>query len=200
MKYVNLLIIVLLLPACGWQKQTMTPPSTSPLTMLEIDGHFVKTEDGQRLLIPSLKDKNQSTFFLVRHAEKEEGGSDPMLSEIGVVRAERLGHIFRKLGLDGIYSSDYYRTKDTCKPTANQHKMDITIYNVQDQTASFEHFKELGHNKKMLVVGHSNTIPALLNYLTQTEEYPTMPHEQYDRLFIVSLTKIGEAEVFEMRF
>lgn len=199
MKYLNLLILVFFLSACSRHKQTLTAP-TSPLTISEMDGHFVKTEDGQRLLIPSLKDKNQSTFFLVRHAEKMEGGSDPRLSEIGMARAERLRHIFRKTHLDGIYSSDYHRTRDTCLPTATQHKMETTIYDVSDQTASFVHFQEWGHNKNMLVAGHSNTIPALLNYLTQTEEYPTMPHEQYDRLFIVSLTKVGEAEVVEMRF
>lgn len=199
MKYLNLLIFVFLLSACSRHKQTLTPP-TSPLTISEMNGHFVKTEDGQRLLIPSLKDKNQSTFFLVRHAEKKEGGSDPRLSDIGIARAERLGQIFRKLELDAIYSSDYHRTKDTSEPTARQHKMETTIYDARDQTASFVHYQEFGLNKNVLVVGHSNTIPALLNYLTQTEKYPSMPHEQYDRLFIVSLTKVGEAEVIEMRF
>ena len=51
-----------------------------------------------------------TTFILVRHAEKEVGGSNPDLSPAGILRAQQLKHLLSRIPLTGIYSTHYNRT------------------------------------------------------------------------------------------
>ena len=41
--------------------------------------------------------------------------------------------------------------------------------------------------KTILVVGHSNTVPGLVNLLTGSSTYPNLGDNEYDKLFIVRL-------------
>ena len=61
-----------------------------------------------------------STFYLIRHAEKDRNtkGKDPVLNGLGLKRAENWAKIFKDIPFDKIYSTDYKRTQQTALPTA----------------------------------------------------------------------------------
>ncbi len=50
------------------------------------------------------------------------------------------------------------------------------------------------------MVGHSNTIPKLVNDLTKTSAFPTLSDTEYDALFVVTVPKKGAATAVLMRY
>ncbi|MGB4846491.1 MAG: hypothetical protein WBP41_01160 [Saprospiraceae bacterium] len=52
----------------------------------------------------------------------------------------------------------------------------------------------------VLIVGHSNTIPALLNLMVGANTYPDLPETEYDNLFVVNVSAKGDATVVQMKY
>jgi len=128
------------------------------------------------------------TIFLVRHAEKADDGSrDPDLNEAGKVRAENLATILSTANVDFVYSTDYKRTRQTGIPLAKQIGKEIITYDPRDGSALDKIIEESG-TSRILIVGHSNTIPGLVNQLIQEEKYDQLDEMEYDKLFIVTLS------------
>ncbi|MCH5720132.1 SixA phosphatase family protein [Niabella hibiscisoli] len=125
--------------------------------------------------------------FIIRHAEKaDEGSKDPSLSVIGKSRAAALAKILSKTKIDAIYSTPYKRTRETVAALSAQSGIPITDYNpmYMDTIASLVS----GNRGKTLVfVGHSNTVPLILNRLTKTKEYKDLPETEFDNMWILSL-------------
>src|SRR5690606_3949309 len=61
------------------------------------------------------------TVYLVRHAEKADGGSDPALSEAGQARAMALSEVLRDAHPVLVLTSPLRRTIQTGAPTADYH-------------------------------------------------------------------------------
>lgn len=144
-------------------------------------------------------DEPVATFILVRHAEKD-FDKDPILTPQGTERAERLKEILKNTELDAIYSTDTRRTQATAAPTAADKNLRVISYNsalLQDFAADL---KRLYRGKTVLVVGHSNTTPAMANYLTGTDEYPRFSELDYTNLYIVTIPRIGKPRVLKLRF
>ncbi|MBR9920261.1 MAG: histidine phosphatase family protein [Bacteroidetes bacterium] len=127
-----------------------------------------------------------TTYYLMRHAEKDTIPKDPDLSEVGVQRAQLLQEMFAQNELNAIYSTDYKRTMQTVQWIASHHQLDIRKYDPTERAAFIQGLRVNHTGQKVLIVGHSNTIPALLNYLTETTEYSTFPDHDYNDLFIVT--------------
>jgi hypothetical protein len=53
---------------------------------------------------------------------------------------------------------------------------------------------------QVLVAGHSNTIPSLVNALVGEERYAQLDEQEYDALFIVTARRPGDAEVTLLRY
>ena len=141
-----------------------------------------------------------TTFILVRHAETTGTGSNPNLSVDGQARATRLSQMLDKVNLNAVYSSNYKRTMQTAQPTATAKTLPITTYDPTDPDGlSFQalHSYPLG---AVLIVGHSNTIPELLNLLVGSNSFPDIGENEYDNLFIVHVSAIGEATVTHLKY
>ena len=72
------------------------------------------------------------TIYLVRHSEKDlksENEADPPLTKCGMQRSESLSRFLEDVKLDAVYSTDYNRTINTAKPTANSKELKIEKYN-----------------------------------------------------------------------
>ncbi len=106
---------------------------------------------------------------LVRHAEKAIGEeSDPELSEQGKVRAEALADALASAGITRIFATQFRRTQLTAAPLAERLGLQIDI--VEAGAPVSDHVAALAaavrsQSAGVLVVGHSNTIPALLREL-----------------------------------
>lgn len=128
------------------------------------------------------------TFFLVRHAEKQ-AGLDPALTDAGVRRANALADLMKDAHLSGIYSSDYARTRETAAPVAEKAGLDVMLYDPRDLTAlSARLASECG---RCLVVGHSNTTPALAAALGGEAGDEIDEATEYDRLYIITRDSAG---------
>ncbi len=179
------------------QSQT-TISYTKPLPKINTQG-MITMPDGQTQTIENYSDTEGSVFFIIRHSEKDTaGGSNADLNPIGRSRAKALRNILKKVKINGVYSTNTPRTKNTAAPTAKRKHLPVEIYDPKKQK---ELLSSLVDKKgKFLVVGHSNTVHKLVNILTDTEQEKEFSESDYSRLYIVSLKKIGTAKVLMIRF
>lgn len=126
-----------------------------------------------------------TTIYLVRHAEKADSSKNPDLSSAGLERAAHWRTIFSETTFDAIYSTDFKRTKQTAAPTAENKKLDITLYD--PKSLDFEKFKTDNLGKTILVVGHSNTTPDFVNKLINQNVYAAIEDTTFGNLYIVTL-------------
>jgi phosphohistidine phosphatase SixA len=149
--------------------------STSPATAQQMDA-AADTLRQDTLGEPTI-------IYLVRHAETvPDGTRDPVLSEDGQARARWLAVILSHARLDAVYTTDYHRTANTAQPAAAANQVEPTVYDPSDLSGLAWELKAQGG--RALVVGHSNTTPALVAALGGDGGPPIRPAE-YDRLYTV---------------
>ncbi len=133
-----------------------------------------------------------TTFILVRHAEKmADGSKDPELSEAGKKRSEALASLLAQTKVHAIYSTKFKRTEMTAAPFAKTSSLPIQNYDgakMEEIDAMLQ--KHAGGT--VLVVGHSNTTPAIINYLTGKSDYKNFDDSDYGNLVIVSVIEKGK--------
>ena len=129
---------------------------------------------------------NGSTYFFVRHAEKQDDGTkNPHLTEEGKSRAIRLADMLKSERIDAVYSTDYHRTIETAQPVADNKGHEIVIYDPRDFDIGSFLNKTAGQN--VLVVGHSNTTPANVNLVLGNQKYPQIDESDYTHFYIVTV-------------
>ena len=135
-----------------------------------------------------LSSQDCSEFFLIRHAEKDRTDAEnknPNLNEKGKVRALKWAEVFKNIEFDKIYSTNYYRTLETVMPISKKIKKEILIYN--PSKINYGKFLSDNNNNKVLVVGHSNTIPAFVNGLIKQSFYSQINDRNNSNLYIVKI-------------
>lgn len=142
-----------------------------------------------------------TTLILVRHAEKaNDGTDDPPLTEKGETRAATLSDWLAFTDLAAIYSTSYKRNTMTVSPTASQKDLTITTYDAGQQPEDFlTSLLEQYKGETVLVCGHSNTIPPMLNRLLGQETYENLTDSDYNHIFIVTATALGNATVTDLQ-
>ena len=129
-----------------------------------------------------------TTYYLIRHAEKDRSDStntDSHLTETGKMRANQWRSIFSHISFDAIYSTDYNRTKETAEPTAEKNKLELQIYN--PTAINFEKFLKETKGETVLIVGHSNTTPFFVNGIISKNKYDNMEDDNNANLYIVTI-------------
>ncbi len=129
-----------------------------------------------------------STFYFIRHAEKDRtnpDNPDPELNQDGLDRAIRWAEVFDPIDLDVIYSTNYERTSMTAAPTSVKKNIDVKYYD--PNTIDIEQFKAENKGQNVLVVGHSNTTPDFVNKVINLEKYNAMDDDDNSSLFIVRI-------------
>lgn len=138
--------------------------------------------------IPEIATDNITTYYFIRHAEKElsnPNDRNPKLSNIGIQRAKSWAEILNDVPFDIIYSTNYYRTTETAKPIAKLKDLPITLYDLN--TFDFTTFKESTKGKIVLVIGHSNTTPNMVNDFIQLKKYPKINENNYSNIYIITI-------------
>ena len=122
-------------------------------------------------------------IFIVRHAEKaSSGGNDPDLSPQGQKRAEALAHILKDSQITAVFVTELKRTQETAAPAARAAHLEPVVVPANDTGALADKLRALNGNA--LVVGHGNTIPALLKTLGIATPV-TIPDDDYTEVFAV---------------
>ena len=134
-----------------------------------------------------------TTIILLRHAEKDTTQpnatmmkADPPLTKAGEARAVQLLTVLKAYQPDVIYSTNYSRTKATVTPLAQKFGKDIVVYNPADLPKFAEELC-LQKGKTVIVAGHSNTTPALVNALLKEKKYESLPDSVYNKFWIVTI-------------
>ena len=146
-----------------------------------------------------------TTVILVRHAEKATLPlDDPGLSEAGQRRAAELA---RQLvdadvvaGVDAIYSTSFRRTEETVQPVATALGLPITSYDESNTETIIDEIVREHKGKIVLVVCHSNTVPALIGNMGASKKVPLINDNEYDNIYIVSIPWFGKTKTIRLRY
>jgi broad specificity phosphatase PhoE len=130
----------------------------------------------------------ETVVFVVRHAEKaSDHPRDPTLSVEGKRRALAIAGMLQEESLQAVYATPYRRTQLTAAPTAAAKGLSITLRAAGESADSLAHVLRSRHaGQRVLVVGHSNTVPALVEALAG-QPIEAIPEHQYDRFLVVRL-------------
>jgi phosphohistidine phosphatase SixA len=147
-----------------------------------------------------------TTIVLVRHAEKELGAiSDAPLSPEGEQRADRLANMFgetQKFGrLQKIYVTNTRRTQQTALRLSQRLGINSEVVDAKTDSAELAR-RVLNENRggRVLIVGHSNTVPELVKALSGAEGVPPIGEEEYDTMYVVTVPSMGQASVLRLKY
>jgi len=159
------------------------------------------------LLFPlQLLAADATTVILVRHAEAVASDSkDPELSDAGKARAKALLEVARDAHVNAVFVTQYRRTKDTAADVVAALKVPVVETSV-DREKRAEHVETLAkrivaehRGETVLVIGHSNTIPAIVTALSGVAT-TEIPHEEYNRIYVVVLESGKPPRVIVARY
>ena len=157
------------------------------------------------LLSPAIASAFQpepATLIFVRHAERADDGTrNPPISEEGQARAENLYQVLKgSYDVAAIYSTGYKRTQMTAQPTADSLGIEIQEYGLGDFEGLLKGLISEYAGKTVLIVGHSNTTPALINMVIGDNVFEQLDESAYGDLFVVTSNEYGQGEVELFRF
>lgn len=141
-----------------------------------------------------------TTVFLVRHAEKNTRPmGDPPLTAAGQERSRTLSLILQEAKISAIYSTSFVRTRQTARPLAEAFDLPIIQYEARDFKGLVDQIVSEHTGEVILVVGHSNTVPKIIEAFGADPVMPIADNE-YDNLFALSLFKDRKARVFILKY
>jgi phosphohistidine phosphatase SixA len=141
----------------------------------------------------------QEAVYVVRHAERADASADSPLSAEGEARAGRLAAWLHDAGITHIFVTDRRRTSQTAAPLAGALKLTPTVLAATDTSTLVARVQAAGPHDRLLIVGHSNTVPEVLRALG-TATPITISDSEYDNLFVV-VPRNGEPPVLlRLRF
>jgi phosphohistidine phosphatase SixA len=142
----------------------------------------------------------QRAVYLVRHADKQ----DDSLSADGKLQAGKLAVLLKDAGITAIYTTQFKRTKQTAAPLkalieANggtvrletlkigndflAHLDDLGLLESYAKSAA-KTVREKSADEIVLIVGHDNTVPAIIKALGYQPKVTIQPTE-FDHLFLL---------------
>ncbi|MCF6132631.1 SixA phosphatase family protein [Flavobacterium wongokense] len=127
----------------------------------------------------------KTVIYLIRHAEKADSSANPNLSAAGLQRANNWAIILQDVTFSSFYSTNYNRTLQTIEPTANSNDKEVELYNPAN--FSLEDVIAAHSGTNVMIVGHSNTIPQLINTYLGSNIYPEMAETEFGNLYKITI-------------
>jgi broad specificity phosphatase PhoE len=122
-------------------------------------------------------------YYVMRHLHTPEGLHDPDLTEEGRRVAALLPPQFVRHPPRAIYVTQWKRTQQTAAPLAERLGITPTVYDAGDSPALAARLRsEAG---PVLIVGHSNTVPDIVEHLGGQRPGP-LEHHDFGDLWIIA--------------
>jgi broad specificity phosphatase PhoE len=150
------------------------------------------------LFLPGLA-QAQEAILLVRHGQKADASDDPPLSAAGEARARALAKHMKLAGLTAIYASDRQRTQLTAAPTAEALALRVNVHPAKDAAGLVARLAKEQPRGRVLVVGHSNTLPAIVAALGIKEKVE-IGDDDFDNLFVIVPRERGGPLLLRLRW
>ena len=146
-----------------------------------------------------------TTVVFVRHAEKAlTPADDPGLNEVGQRRAAELARQLASVdvvaGIDAVYATPYRRSVETAKPIADALKLQVRSYDAADTENFLDKLVKEEKGKIVLVVGHSDTVPAMIGNMGASKRVPAIAADEYDNIYIVTIPWFGKTKTLRLRY
>lgn len=138
----------------------------------------------------------KTTVYIVRHAEKNTTdlqNQDPELSMEGQERMKSLAAKLKQENIAAVFSTNYKRTTKTGSLVALKRKINIEFYDPANPKALAELVKTKYNGRKVLIVGHSNTVLELVEAFGASRPIQALTDNDYDFLFKVKVDQLGHA-------
>ena len=141
-----------------------------------------------------------ATIIVVRHADRDTSAmtSDVPLNARGRQRAEALARMLADAGVRYIYTTEVKRTQQTAEPLSARTHVRIQVVAGADVQKLAGILKLLRPDDVALVVGHSDTVPAIVSALGGS----TAPfgEAEFDRMLIVHTEAGRPTTVLTLRY
>ena len=150
-------------------------------------------------LFSACNSEEMTTYYLIRHAEKDrtnKANRDPNLNKKGQERVKIWTNYFENIDLDAVYSTEYKRTMQTAKTIAENKSLEIQNYDPLKMYDAF--FQKETKEKKVLIVGHSNTTPSFVNKILGEKKYKNMNDRDNSTLYIVTIKGDEKTSIIEI--
>lgn len=153
------------------------------------------------LFVLAIYAQNQTTFILVRHAEKANDGTrNPPLNEDGKVRSANLAEMLANQEVTALYSTPFKRTQETLQPIADMKNIEVQSYDPYSKGEWLAMLAEEHAGGTVVISGHSNTIPVLANALLGKETFSQFDESDYSNLIIIVATEVGKGKLVRLKF
>jgi phosphohistidine phosphatase SixA len=146
-------------------------------------------------------------IFFVRHAERADApagppsagmlADDPPLSAAGHERAKKLAALLASAEVKHIFTTEYLRTRQTAAPLAAATKVKAVMSAAKDPDPLIAQVRKV--TGRVLIVGHSNTVPDLMKRLGVTVPV-SIADTEYDNLFVVVRPSGREPTLIRLRY
>ena len=152
---------------------------------------------------PAAARAQSTVVLLVRHAERAPGSGDVAISDQGRARALALAEIGKVAGVSAIITTQFQRTAQTAAPLAEALRVTPVVVAAQADVA--RHAAEIAEvvkrhaGKTVLVVGHSNTVAAIVAALGGAT-LRDFCEPEYDNLITVVIDAGGAVRTVRAKF
>jgi broad specificity phosphatase PhoE len=102
-------------------------------------------------------------------------------------------------GLDAIYVSNTKRSQQTGAPLGSRLGMAPIVYTASDIDGVTRRLLREHRGGRALIVGHSDTIPAMVQKLSG-QSVQEIPDEQYDDIYVVTVPSFGRSSVLRLKY
>jgi len=147
-----------------------------------------------------------TTVIVIRHAETESsvGIVDPPLSPAGEARAALLARMFgdaNVLGhVDAIYVSPALRSRLTAAPLAARLGISATVAPADDPRGLARRALREHSGGRVLIVGHSDTVPRIVAALSGNPKIPEIGDQEYGTMYIIAVPRIGNPNLLRLNY
>jgi len=139
-----------------------------------------------------------TTVYIVRHAEKDLSNpkdQDPELSAEGKLRAADLAEKLKDVKIDAVFTTKYKRTGQTGAEVGKNNGIRVQEYDASNFMAISELVKTKYQNRRILIVGHSNTVLELVEAFGATRPLDVLKDDDYDFFFEVKIDNMGRSKL-----
>jgi broad specificity phosphatase PhoE len=148
---------------------------------------------------------DSTTVIVIRHAEKQLGAAaDPPLSAAGEARAQRLAQMFGDPAAPGrvsaIIVSPWLRSRSTAAPLASRLALTLVERPADDAREIARVALHRFGGGRVLIVAHADTVPKIVAALCGRSDIPPMADLEYDTMYIVTVPRIGRANLLRLRY
>lgn len=128
------------------------------------------------------------SFYVMRHLHTPQGVTDPELTPEGRRQAALLPSFFQGDQPSAIYVTNTRRSQQTAAPLAQALGITPKIYDPANTPALLQRVR--AETGTVLIVGHSNTVPDIVQQLGGTRPDP-IAHDQFGDIWHVSGIKLN---------